>query len=167
MFDFRTPLFLILLAVIPVLIFVQRGAQLSTAKWRKRVTFFLRGAALLCAILALANLHRTHQEQRLALVFLIDASESIQSTQYEEASEQMNATVAKLKPTDKFGIIGFAREAVVLLEIRQKQDQPTQNHFYSVTGSTHRTDNSARWDRHAHLHSKEQSPYYQTITIDG
>ena len=126
MFDFRTPLFLILLAVIPVLIFVQRRAHLSTAKWRKRVTFCLRGAALLCAILALANLHRTHHEQRLAVVFLIDASESVQPTQYEEASKQINATIAKLKPTDKFGIIAFAREAVVLLEIRQKQDQPTE-----------------------------------------
>ncbi|RKU18093.1 hypothetical protein C6500_13810 [Candidatus Poribacteria bacterium] len=126
MFDFRSPLFLILLAAIPVLIFVQRRAHLSTAKWRKRVTFFLRGAALLCAILALANLHRTRQEQRLAVVFLIDASESVQPTQYEEASEQINATIAKLKSTDKFGIIGFARDAGVLLEIRQKQDQPTE-----------------------------------------
>ncbi len=126
MFDFRAPLFLILLAVIPVLIFVQRGARLSTAKWRKRVTFFLRGAALLCAILALANLHRTRQEHRLAVVFLIDASESIQPTQYEETSKQINATIAKLKSTDKFGIIGFAREAAVLLEIRHKQDQPTE-----------------------------------------
>ena len=126
MFDFRTPLFLILLVAIPVLIFVQRRARLSTAKWRKRVTFFLRGAALLCAILALANLHRTHQEQRLAVVFLIDTSESIQPAHYEEASKQINAAVAKLKPTDKFGIISFAREAVVLLEIRQKQDQPTE-----------------------------------------
>ena len=126
MFDFRAPLFLMLLAVIPVLIFVQRRARLSTAKWRKRVTFFLRGAALLCAILALANLHRTHREQRLAIVFLIDASESIQPTQYEEVSEQIDAAVAKLKPTDKFGIISFAREAVVLLEVRQKQDQPTE-----------------------------------------
>ena len=126
MFDFRTPFFLILLAALPVLIFVQRRAHLSTAKWRKRVTFFLRGTALLCAILALANLHWTHKEQRLAVFFLIDVSESIQSTQYEETSRQINATIAKLKPTDKFGIIGFARGTAVLLEIRQKHDQPTQ-----------------------------------------
>ncbi len=126
MFDFRTPLFLILLIAIPVLIFVQWRAHLSTAKWRKRVTFCLRGTALLCAILALANLHRTHKEQRLAVVFLIDTSESIQPTQYVEVSKQINATVTKLKPADQFGIISFAREAVVRLKIRQKQDQPTE-----------------------------------------
>ncbi len=126
MFDFRAPFFLILLAAIPVLIFVQRRAHLSTTKWRKHVTFFLRGAALLCAILALANLHRTHKEQRLAVVFLIDTSESIQSTQYEAVSKQIDATLAKLKPTDTFGIVSFAREAGVLLEMRQKQNQPTE-----------------------------------------
>ncbi len=124
MFDVRAPLFLILLVAMPVLMFVQRRAHLST--WRKRVTFFLRGGALLCAILALANLHRTHTEQRLALVFLIDTSESIQSTQSEAVSRQIDATVAKLKPTDTFGIISFAREARVLLEMRQKQNQPTE-----------------------------------------
>ncbi len=122
MFDFRDPLFLILLAMIPLLIFVQRGAHLSTVKWRKKVTFILRGAALLCAILALANLHRTHKEQRLAVVFLLDTSESIPRSQHEEAIKQIDAAVAKLKPTDQFGIISFAKETSVLIEIRQKQD---------------------------------------------
>ena len=122
MFDFRAPLFLILLAAIPLLILVQRSARLSTVKWRKNATFILRGAALFCAILALANLHRTHKEQRLAVAFLLDTSESIPRAQHEEARKQINAAVAKLKPTDQFGIIGFAKETSVLLEIRQKQD---------------------------------------------
>ena len=129
MFDFRTPLFLILLAAIPVLIFVQRRTHLGTTKWRKSVTFCLRGAALLCAILALANLHWTHKEQRLAVAFLIDTSESIPRAQYETAFKQINAAVAKLRNSDKFGIISFAKEASVVAEIRQKQDQLLENTF--------------------------------------
>ena len=123
MFDFQTPLFLILLAVVPVLILVQRRMHLGTTKWRKNITFFLRGAALLCAIFALANLHRTDKEQHLAVVFLIDTSESVSPSQHEEALQQINAAVAKLKPTDRFGIIGFARETAILTEVRQKQNQ--------------------------------------------
>ena len=123
MFDFRAPLFLILLAAIPVLIFLQRRAHLSTVKWRKNAIFILRGAALLCAILALANLHRTHKEQRLAVAFLLDNSESIPHSQREEALKQIDTAVAKLKPTDQFGVISFAKETSVLIEIRQKQDQ--------------------------------------------
>ena len=120
--DFRAPPFLLLLALIPLLILVQRRARLSTVKWRKKATFILRGAALFCAILALANLHRTHKEQRLAVAFLLDTSESIPRSQHEEARKQINAAVAKLKPTDQFGIIGFAKKTSILLEIRQKQD---------------------------------------------
>lgn len=125
MFDFRAPLFLILLAAIPVLIFVQRRAHRGTAKWRKSAISFLRGTALLCAILALADLHRTHNEQRLAVVFLIDTSESIPSTQHEKALREINAAVARLKPTDRFGVISFATETAILREIRPKQDLPT------------------------------------------
>ncbi|MXV73057.1 VWA domain-containing protein [Candidatus Poribacteria bacterium] len=127
MFDFRTPFFLILLIAIPVLIFVQRQAHRGTTQWRKNVTFFFRGAALLCAILALASLHRTHKEQRLAVVFLIDTSESVQPIQREETVKQINAAVAKLKPTDLFGIIGFGKETSVLTGIRQKQNQPLES----------------------------------------
>ena len=126
MFDFRAPLFLILLAAIPVLIFVQRRVHLGAAKWRKSVIFLLRGTALLCAILALADLHRTHEKQQLAVVFLIDTSDSIPFTQHEEALKQINTAVEKLKPTDHFGIISFARETTVLREIRSKQDLPIE-----------------------------------------
>lgn len=125
--DFRTPLFLILLIAIPLLIFVQRRTHLGTTKWRKSVTILLRGAALLCAILALANLHRMHKEQRLAIVFLMDTSESVPRIQREAAFKQINAAVAKLRPTDQFGIIGFAGETSVLTEIRQKQNQPLES----------------------------------------
>ena len=124
MFDFRAPLFLMLLAAIPMLIFVQRRAHRGTAKWRKSAIFFLRGTALLCAILALADLHRTHKEQRLAVVFLIDTSESIPPAQHEKARKEINTTVSRLKPTDRFGIISFARETAILREIRSKQDLP-------------------------------------------
>ena len=123
MFDFQSPLFLILLAVLPFLIFVQRRTSVIAAKWRKRTTFLLRCAALLCAILALASLHRTHREQRIAVAFLIDTSDSIAPSQKQEAVNQINAAIAKLKPTDLFGVISFAREASILRTMLPKQEQ--------------------------------------------
>ena len=140
MFDFQTPLFLILLAVIPVLILVQHRTHLGTTKWRKSTTFFLRGAALLCAIFALANLHRTDKQQRLAVVFLIDISESISPSQHEAVFSQINAAVAKLKSTDRFGIVGFARDTSILTEIRQKQDQSLAVLLERITEQTMRRD---------------------------
>ena len=146
MFNFQTPLFLILLAVVPALILVQRRTHLGTTKWRKSVIFFLRGAALLCAIFALANLHRTDKEQRLAVVFVIDTSESVSPSEHEAALKQINAAVAKLKPTDRFGVIGFARETAILTEIRQKQGSI----FGDAPGNGCRTDGATRRDRCEH-----------------
>ena len=122
MFDFRAPLFLLLLAAIPLLIYVQQRAHRGAAQWRKSVIFCLRGTALLCAILALADLHRTHKARRLAIVFLIDASESIPPEQHEKVLKEIDTAAARLKPTDQFGIISFAGETSVLQEIRPKQD---------------------------------------------
>ena len=140
MFDFQAPLFLILLAVVPVLILVQRWTYLGTTQWRKSTTFFLRGAALLCAIFALANLHRTDKEQRLAVVFLIDTSESISPSQHEAALNQINAAVANLKPTDRFGIVGFSRDTSILTEIRQKQEQSLAGVLETIAEQTMRRD---------------------------
>ncbi len=123
MLDFRSPLFLILLAVIPILIYIQSRTSVIAAKWRKRTTFLLRCTALLCAILALANLQHTHQEQRLAVAFLLDTSDSIAPSQQEEAINQINASIAKLKQTDYFGVIGFAQEPSVLIEMGPVQEQ--------------------------------------------
>ena len=124
MFDFRSPLFLILLATIPLLILIQLRTSVIAAKWRKRTTFILRCTALLCAILALANLQRTHKEQRLAVAFLLDTSDSISPSQLEDATNQINAAIAKLKPNDQFAVIRFAQEPSVLIRIGAADDQP-------------------------------------------
>ena len=125
MFDLKTPLFLILLAAIPIIIYIQLRTSVNAAKWRKRTTFLLRTTALLCLILALANLQRTNREQRLAVVFLIDTSDSIAPTQQEYVIDQINDTLAKLKPTDQYAIISCAKEPSILIEMGAADRQKT------------------------------------------
>ncbi len=125
MFDFQSPLFLLLLTVIPIFYLIQLRTGIIVAKWRKHITFILRCAAFLCVILALANLQRTHREQRLAVAFLIDTSDSIAPSQQESVINQVNSTIAKLKPTDQFGVIGFAQDASVLIEMGSVSERST------------------------------------------
>ena len=124
MFDFQSPLFLLLFAAVPFLVLIQIRTKIVASKWRKHTTFFLRCAALLCAILALANLQRTEREQRLAMLFLLDVSESIAPSQREDAIHQINTTIAQLKPTDQFGVISFAAQPSVLLQMGPAHEQP-------------------------------------------
>ena len=125
MFDFQSPLFLLLLAIIPIFYLIQLRTNVIAAKWRKRTTFFLRCVALLCVIFALANLQHTHREQRLTVAFLLDTSDSIDPPQREIAINQINSAIAKLKPTDQFGVMGFAQDASVFIEMGSVSEQPT------------------------------------------
>ena len=133
MFDFQSPLFLLLFAAIPFLVLIQIRTKVVASKWRKRTTFFLRCAALLCAILALANLQRTERDQRLAVSFLLDISESIALSGREDAINQINTAITQLKPADQFGVISFAAQPSVLLEMGPALEQPP---LTSVIGET-------------------------------
>lgn len=120
MFNIQSPLFLILLSLIPLVILIQLRTNVIAAKWRKRTAFVIRCVALICAILALANLQRIHREQRLAVVFLLDTSDSIPKSQQEIAIGKINAVISELKPNDHYGVIGFAEEPFVLVPLGQK-----------------------------------------------
>lgn len=120
MFDIESPLFLILLLIIPLIVLIQLrtnviAAHQNMSLGRKVTTFLLRCLAIICAIFALANLQRAHSEKRLAVVFLLDISDSVAESQREIAIAQINAAIAKLKPTDQFAVIGFAAEPFVLI----------------------------------------------------
>ncbi len=117
MFDIETPLYLILLLIIPLVVLIQLRTYVVAARWRKVTTFVLRCLAIICAILALANLQRAHSEKRLAIVFLLDMSDSVAESQREIAIEQINAAITKMKTTDQFAVIGFAAEPFVLIEM--------------------------------------------------
>ncbi|MYI94909.1 VWA domain-containing protein [Candidatus Poribacteria bacterium] len=117
MFDIESPLLLILILAIPLVVLIQLRTNVIATKWRKVTTFLLRCIAIICVILALANLQRAHSEKRLAVVFLLDISDSVAESQREIAIEQINAAIAKLKPTDQFAVIGFATEPFVIISM--------------------------------------------------
>ena len=119
MFDIETPLYLLLLLIIPLVVLIQLRTNVVAARWRKVTTFLMRCLAIICAILALANLQRAHSEKRLAVVFLLDMSDSVAESQREIAIEQINAAITKMKTTDQFAVIGFAAEPFVLIPMRE------------------------------------------------
>ena len=124
MFDIKTPLYLILILVIPLVVLIQLRTNVTASHrnmtlGRKVTTLLLRCVAIICTILALANLQRTHSERRLAVVFLLDMSDSVAESQREIVIEKINAAIAQLKPTDRFAVIGFAAEPIVLIPMQE------------------------------------------------
>ena len=119
MFELGTPLFLILLLIIPIFILILRNTNVIASKWRKWTTFSFRCGVLLCAILALANLQGSRKDQRLALVFLIDTSDSIDPSQLKNTIDQINSIIYGLESTDQIAVIGFASKPTVLKKLVQ------------------------------------------------
>ncbi|MCG9129254.1 VWA domain-containing protein [Candidatus Poribacteria bacterium] len=107
------------------------------SKWRKWVTFFLRCGVLLCAIFALANLQGSRKDQRLALVFLIDISESIEPTQIKNTIDKINSIKSELEPTDQIAIIGFSSEPTLWKNLTPVSDLEIESFdsIESIVGS--------------------------------
>ena len=122
MFQITHPLILLALTVIPVLLIIHRTTKVEAARWRRWTTLVLRVATLSCLIFALAGLYRKHREDVLAVVFLLDVSDSIPMSQQQTAMERMDAAVAQLKSADSACLIHFAGEALIRLPMRPKTE---------------------------------------------
>lgn len=122
MFQITHPLILLALATIPVLLIIHRTTKVEAARWRRWTTLALRVATLLCLVFALAGLYRKHREDALAVVFLLDVSDSIPMSQQQIAVERMDAAVDQLKETDSACLIHFAGEALIRLPMRPKPE---------------------------------------------
>ena len=121
-FHINNPLFLLLLVTVPLFLFIHRRTRVEAGRWRKSTTLVLRIAAVLCLILALADLHRKDEVDVLATVFLLDVSDSVPTSQQQEGIRQINAAVNQLKSTDMFSLIFFAGQASIRLPMRLKTD---------------------------------------------
>ena len=122
MFQITHPLILLALTVIPVLLIIHRTTKVEAARWRRWTTLVLRVATLSCLIFALAGLYRKHREDVLAVVFLLDVSDSIPMSQQQTAMARMDAAVAQLKEADSACLIHFAGEALIRLPMRPKPE---------------------------------------------
>ena len=134
MFQISNPFFFLLLGIIPILLIINRYTRVEAARWRKIGTLLLRVGAVLCLILALVGLQQKDQEDILAVVFLLDVSDSVPTVQQKAGIQQINTVLDTLKPTDLFSVILFAGGAAVSVLNQPTAAQPhlTEDILYSV-----------------------------------
>ena len=134
MFQISNPFFFLFLGIIPILLIINRYTRVEAARWRQIGTLLLRLGAVLCLILALVGLQQKGQEDILAVVFLLDVSDSVPTVQQKAGIHQINAALDALKPTDLFSVILFAGGAAVSVLNQSTAAQPhlTEELLYSV-----------------------------------
>ncbi len=132
---FSTPVYLLLLGLLPIFVVIGRPGR-GPGRRLAVMSLLIRGILAIALILALAGLEWPRSGDDLAVVFLIDHSDSIPETARAEAFRYVEGAIAQMGPDDEAGIIVFGADALV--ERRISGDR-VLDQIKSIPGS-HRTD---------------------------
>jgi uncharacterized membrane protein len=119
--SFSAPLGLLLLIVLPVIIYLGWPRQ-RFRRLRDIASLLLRTIILLLLILAVAGAQLVRGADRLAVIYLLDLSDSMGAPAREAARQYMVDSLAAMGPDDEAGLIVFGEDALLeqpLSNVRQ------------------------------------------------
>jgi uncharacterized membrane protein len=105
------PFALILLLAIPYVIVVGWPRQ-RFRRVRDGVSLLVRCALILLLVFGLAGAHIVESADKLAVVFLVDVSDSMLTEMQQAAQETIRAAVNAMGPDDQYGIVAFGANAL-------------------------------------------------------
>ncbi|HEX4412623.1 MAG TPA: VWA domain-containing protein [Lacipirellulaceae bacterium] len=113
--DFDAPRYLLLFALLPVFWFVSRRSLSSLGNWRRRLALGVRLAIASLFIVALAEPNWQALIRRLSVMFVVDASNSVQRSELNSALKYVGAAATQRDVTrgDRAGVVVFGRDAAV------------------------------------------------------
>ncbi|MCZ7667625.1 MAG: VWA domain-containing protein [Chloroflexi bacterium] len=113
--SFTTPIALLLLLSLPFIVWLgwPHAGRLRRRRWRDQGSVALRILILLLLILSLAGLQIVRSADDLAVVFLVDASDSISQEQAAQAEAYVRSAMSLMGPNDQAAVILFGANALV------------------------------------------------------
>jgi len=109
---FTNPVALILLALLPVIAAIG-WPRAAYRRRRDALSLALRLLIVTLIVLGLAGLHITRAADRLAVVFLVDVSDSMDAAAQAAALDYVRAAMAESPPDDQTAVILFGGDALV------------------------------------------------------
>ena len=119
--EFTNPVALVLLALIPLALYLARHSLANLSRWRNRLSIGARVLILLLVVLALAGLRVRTSSRDVALIFLVDVSASVPKDPPPALFEFINREIERAGPRDYVGVIAFGREPSVELAPTRKE----------------------------------------------
>ena len=110
--SFSSPYFLLLLAALPLLVWLGWPSR-SASRGREWASLGLRLAIALALVLALAGLEVAQPNDQLAVVFLIDASDSMPTQAKALSVAYVRQALQAMRPNDRAAIVVFGGDALV------------------------------------------------------
>lgn len=110
---FAQPLALILVLLLPALWLIPRSRRSAMRRRRETASIALRVVLGLLLVLALAGLQTVWAGDHLAVVFLLDLSDSVSTAEQARAQAFIEEARAGMRSVDRAGLVVFGREALV------------------------------------------------------
>ncbi len=112
--SFTTPLALLLLAAIPFVVWVGWPRRVQRrGRWRDWATLSIRVVVIWLLVFALAGAQLVQANDTLAVVFLVDASDSVGPEQAQQAESFVRAAIETMTAEDQTAVILFGGNALV------------------------------------------------------
>lgn len=108
--DFEYPQWLWLCLIVPVLAFISLRSLTGLEKSRRIVVLTVRCVLIILIAFCLAGIERVRRNDDLTVLFLMDRSHSVEKL-VDKQDEFIREVTKKVRPTDRVGMIDFARQA--------------------------------------------------------
>ncbi|MCC6614821.1 MAG: VWA domain-containing protein [Anaerolineae bacterium] len=119
-----TPLALLLLVCLIPIIYLGLP-RIRHRRSRDLVSLLVRSLIVVLVVLALAGAHIVRSANRLAVVFLVDASDSISTTAQEAQLDYMRTALENMTPDDEAAVVVFGANAVVERALSAVRELPS------------------------------------------
>ena len=109
---FTQPLFLLLLAILPYFVYLGRPVS-RYGRGRAWAALILRCLIVTLLLLSLAGMQSVHGGDELAVLFLVDVSDSVSEAEQERALAFVEESLAAMGPDDRAALVLFGADALV------------------------------------------------------
>jgi hypothetical protein len=119
---FAYPWYLICLLALAPVVWLWRQGRNPLRRWREAISLVLRVAILVLLVLGLAGLQWVRASDELAVVFLLDVSDSIDAAARERAISFMRTALESMGEDDRAALVLFGADALVERPMSQARE---------------------------------------------
>lgn len=131
--NFAHPLYLLFLALIPIVFLLARRSLAGLGRGRHRAAVLLRAFLVGCVVLAIAQIQWKDEQDKLEVLFLLDNSRSIPEDLREQALAAIDAARKGMRADrDEASLIVFGKSATIEHEL--KPTGPARKQINSLVG---------------------------------
>ena len=109
--EFARPYALLLLLVVPVAYYAYRRSLVDLSRFQRRVGLVVRTIILVLLVLALAGVRLVSYSKRLAVIFVLDGSQSIPEASFREGERFVREAIASRHAGQRVSATPAEREA--------------------------------------------------------